>query len=74
MEISDDEMPSTPITSGDCGKGIVVNSAMSPMHTMAIPHPGFALHQAGYPIPHHHYGPHSGVPGHPHLADRSRLH
>lgn len=65
MEISDDEMPNTPITSGDCGKGIVVNSAMSPMQTLALHSAGFApLHQAGYSIPHHHFGPHSGVPGH----------
>ncbi|XP_033845273.1 histone-lysine N-methyltransferase SETD1B-A [Periophthalmus magnuspinnatus] len=70
MEISDDEMPSTPITSGDCAKGIVVNSAMSPMQTLALHPPGFPpLHQTGYAIPHHHYGPHSGVPAHPHLTD-----
>nr|XP_046230288.1 histone-lysine N-methyltransferase SETD1B-A isoform X5 [Scatophagus argus] len=71
MEISDDEMPGTPITSGDCGKGIVVNSAVSPMQTISIPPPGFPPlpHQAGFPIPHHHLPPHSAVPGHPaHLA------
>ncbi|XP_040914387.1 histone-lysine N-methyltransferase SETD1B-A isoform X2 [Toxotes jaculatrix] len=71
MEISDDEMPGTPITSGDCGKGIVVNSALSPMQTIPIPPPGFhpLPHQAGFPIPHHHLPPHSAVPGHPpHLA------
>ncbi|XP_067339263.1 histone-lysine N-methyltransferase SETD1B-A isoform X3 [Channa argus] len=71
MEISDDEMPGTPITSGDCGKGIVVNSAVSPMQTIPIPPPGFPPlpHQAGFPIPHHHLAPHSAVPGHPpHLA------
>ncbi|XP_071321272.1 histone-lysine N-methyltransferase SETD1B-A isoform X4 [Trachinotus anak] len=71
MEISDDEMPGTPITSGECGKGIVVNSAVSPMQTISIPPPGFPPlpHQAGFPIPHHHLPPHSAVPGHPpHLA------
>ncbi len=54
MEISDDEMPGTPITSGDCAKNIVVNSAMSPMQTIPmtllgfppLPHP-----QAGFPLP-----------------------
>ncbi len=67
MEISDDEMPGTPITSGDCGKGIVVNSAVSPMQTMSIPPPGFPPlpHQASFTIAHHHL-----PPGHPaHLAD-----
>ncbi|XP_068190923.1 histone-lysine N-methyltransferase SETD1B-A isoform X4 [Antennarius striatus] len=71
MEISDDEMPGTPITSGECGKGIVVNSAVSPIHTITIPPPGFPHlpHQAGFPIPHHHLAHHSAVPGHPtHLA------
>ncbi|XP_072311546.1 histone-lysine N-methyltransferase SETD1B-A isoform X2 [Eucyclogobius newberryi] len=68
MEISDDEMPNTPITSGDCGKGIVVNSALSPMQTLTLHPAGFSLHQAGYPLTHHHFGPHSGVPGH-HLTD-----
>ncbi|XP_041666393.1 histone-lysine N-methyltransferase SETD1B-A isoform X3 [Cheilinus undulatus] len=55
MEISDDEMPGTPITSGDCG----------PMQTIPMPPPGFPPlpHQAGFPIPHHHL--HSAVPGHP---------
>lgn len=63
MEISDDEMPGTPITSGECGKGIVVNSAVS----IPIPPPGFPPlpHQASFPIPHHHLPPHSAVPGHP---------
>ncbi|XP_056259559.1 histone-lysine N-methyltransferase SETD1B-A isoform X1 [Seriola aureovittata] len=67
MEISEDEMPGTPITSGDCGKGIVVNSAVSPMQTIPIPPPGFPPlpHQAGFAIPHHHLAPHSAVPGHP---------
>lgn len=71
MEISDDEMPGTPINGGDCGKGIVVNSAVSPMQTMSIPPPGFPPlpHQAGFPMPHHHLAPHSAVPGHhAHLA------
>lgn len=65
MEISDDEMPGTPITSGECGKGIVVNSAVSPMQTIPIPPPGFPpLHQAGFALPHHHLPPHSAVPAH----------
>lgn len=71
MEISDDEMPGSPITGGECSKGIVVNSAVSPMQTIGIPPPGFPPlhHQAGFPIPHHHLAPHSAVPGHPaHLA------
>ncbi|CAL9683423.1 unnamed protein product [Knipowitschia caucasica] len=59
MEISDDEMPSTPIT-GDCAKGIVVNSALSPLHSMAL-HPSSLFHQGGYAL--HHYGPH------PHMGD-----
>uniref|UniRef100_A0A672P4N5 Histone-lysine N-methyltransferase SETD1B-A-like n=1 Tax=Sinocyclocheilus grahami TaxID=75366 RepID=A0A672P4N5_SINGR len=46
MEISDDEMPGTPIASGDCAKNIVVNSAMSPMQTIPMPPPGFP------PLPH----------------------
>lgn len=69
MEISDDEMPGTPLSSGDCAKGIVVNSAVSPMpQTIPIPPPGFPPlpHQAGYSI---HLTPHSAVPGpHSHLA------
>ncbi|XP_060917780.1 histone-lysine N-methyltransferase SETD1B-A isoform X3 [Labrus mixtus] len=59
MEISDDEMPGTPITSGDCGQ----------MQTITMPPHGFPHipHQAGFPIPHHHL--HSAVQGHPaHLA------
>ncbi|XP_030290835.1 histone-lysine N-methyltransferase SETD1B-A isoform X2 [Sparus aurata] len=71
MEISDDEMPGTPITGGECGKGIVINSAVSPMQTITIPPPGFPplTHQAGYSIPLPHLAPHSAVPGHPaHLA------
>ncbi|KAK7895246.1 hypothetical protein WMY93_020571 [Mugilogobius chulae] len=72
MEISDDEMPSTPITGGDCAKGIVVNSAMSPMQTLGLHPSSFThLHQSGYPIAHHHYltDPH-GVPHHmlPHMG------
>ncbi|XP_012704832.2 histone-lysine N-methyltransferase SETD1B-A isoform X1 [Fundulus heteroclitus] len=64
MEISDDEMPGASITSGD--KGIVVNSAVSPMHTMSM-HPAsyhHLQHQAGFPIPPHHLGPHAAMPGH----------
>lgn len=65
MEISEDEMPGTPIASGECSKGIVVNSAVSPMQTIPMPLPGFPTlaHQAGFQIPHHHL--HSTVPGHP---------
>lgn len=42
MEISDDEMPGTPISS-DCAKGIVVNIAVSPItpQSMPLPPPGF---------------------------------
>ncbi|XP_077399006.1 histone-lysine N-methyltransferase SETD1B-A isoform X2 [Vanacampus margaritifer] len=68
MEISDDEMPGTPIAGGDCSKGIVVNSAVSPIPTLALPPLGFShlAHQAGFAMPHHHLG---AVPGHPaHLA------
>ncbi|XP_051269223.1 histone-lysine N-methyltransferase SETD1B-A isoform X2 [Dicentrarchus labrax] len=77
MEISDDEMPGTPITSGDCGKGIVVNSAVSPMQTISIPPPGFAhlQHQTGFAITHHHLplAGHPGVPHHmlPHMGPYS---
>ncbi|XP_068608828.1 histone-lysine N-methyltransferase SETD1B-A [Brachionichthys hirsutus] len=73
MEISDGEMPGTPIAGGDCGEGIVVNSAVSPMQTLALPPPGFPqlAHQSGFPIQHHHLPPHSaghlaGHPGVPH--------
>lgn len=68
MEISDDEMPGTPISGGDCGKGIVMNSAVSPMQSISIPPPGFPPlpHQAGFQISHHHLAPHSAVmAGHP---------
>ncbi|XP_069369307.1 histone-lysine N-methyltransferase SETD1B-A isoform X4 [Paralichthys olivaceus] len=71
MEISEDEMPGTPITSGECGKGIVVNSAVSPMQTITIPPPGFPPlpHQAAFTIPHHQLSLHAAVQGHPaHLA------
>lgn len=70
MEISEDEMPGTPIASGECAKGIVVNSAVSPMQTLSLPPPGFSLsHQASFSLPHHHLTAHSAVPGHPaHLA------
>ncbi|XP_029299948.1 histone-lysine N-methyltransferase SETD1B-A isoform X5 [Cottoperca gobio] len=70
MEISDDEMPGTPISGADCGKGIVINSAVSEMQSISIPPPGFPPlpHQAGYQLSHHHLLPHSAVPGHPHLA------
>ncbi|XP_078127225.1 histone-lysine N-methyltransferase SETD1B-A isoform X4 [Sander vitreus] len=72
MEISDDEMPGTPISGGDCGKGIVMNSAVSPMQSISIPPPGFPPlpHQAGFQISHHHLATHSAVmgghPGVPH--------
>ncbi|KAI4897908.1 hypothetical protein NFI96_023111 [Prochilodus magdalenae] len=68
MEISDDEMPGTPF-SGDCAKGIVVNSAVSPLgpQALGIPPPGFPPlphhPQAGYALPHHHLAHHSTVPG-----------
>uniref|UniRef100_A0AAY5F3K3 [Histone H3]-lysine(4) N-trimethyltransferase n=1 Tax=Electrophorus electricus TaxID=8005 RepID=A0AAY5F3K3_ELEEL len=70
MEISDDELPSTAISSGDCAKGIVVNSAPQ---TITIPPPGFPpLHppQPGFPLPLPHLPPHSAVPGPPppHMA------
>uniref|UniRef100_UPI0037E9BD1E histone-lysine N-methyltransferase SETD1B-A n=1 Tax=Semicossyphus pulcher TaxID=241346 RepID=UPI0037E9BD1E len=58
MEISDDEMPGTPITSGDCGQ----------MQTITLPPPGFPPlpHQAGFAIQHHHLHPHSAhLAGHP---------
>ncbi|KAM8743184.1 histone-lysine N-methyltransferase SETD1B-A isoform 3-T4 [Acanthopagrus schlegelii] len=77
MEISDDEMPGTPITGGECGKGIVINSAVSPMQTMTIPPPGFPplTHQAGYSIPLPHLAPHSAVPGHPaHMTAHPGVH
>lgn len=66
MEISDeDDMPGTPTHSGDCAKGIVVHSAVSPMQSMPLPPPGFhpLPPQAGFGLPHHL----SAVPG-PHLA------
>ncbi|XP_020340705.2 histone-lysine N-methyltransferase SETD1B-A isoform X1 [Oncorhynchus kisutch] len=66
MEISDeDDMPGTPTHDGDCVKGIVVNSAVSPMQSMPLPPPGFPPlpPQAGFGLPHHL----SAVPG-PHLA------
>ncbi|XP_050977102.1 histone-lysine N-methyltransferase SETD1B-A isoform X2 [Labeo rohita] len=65
MEISDDEMPGTPIASGDCAKSIVVNSAMSPMQTIPMPPPGFPPlppPQAGFPLPP------PPIPTVPHLA------
>lgn len=77
MEISEDEMPGSPLAGGDCGKGIVVNSALSPMQTIAMPPPGFhpLPHQAGYPIAHHHLAAHSAVPGHhAHLAAHPAVH
>ncbi|XP_037339987.2 histone-lysine N-methyltransferase SETD1B-A isoform X2 [Pungitius pungitius] len=66
MEISDDEMPGTPTSGGECGKGIVMNSAVSPMQTIPIPPPGFPPlpHQGGYQLPHHHLAAHPGVPHH----------
>lgn len=65
MEISDDEMPGASITSGECAKGIVINSALSPMDTMSM-HPGsYHTLQAAFGIPPHHLGPHSTMSGHP---------
>ncbi|KAI1900748.1 hypothetical protein AGOR_G00053080 [Albula goreensis] len=71
MEISDDEMPGTPIASGDCAKGIVVNSSVSSMpQAITIPPPGFPPMpppQTGYPLPPPppHLPPHPAVPGPP---------
>ncbi|XP_064164008.1 histone-lysine N-methyltransferase SETD1B-A isoform X2 [Anguilla rostrata] len=51
MEISDDEMPGTPIAGGDCAEGIVVNSAPP---SIPIPPPGFPPlppPQTGFPLP-----------------------
>ncbi|KAK3521499.1 hypothetical protein QTP70_007424 [Hemibagrus guttatus] len=61
MEISDDEMPGTPISS-DCAKGIVVNSAVSPItpQSMPLPPPGFPPlppPQPAYPMHPAHLGP-----------------
>ncbi|XP_073770225.1 histone-lysine N-methyltransferase SETD1B-A isoform X8 [Danio rerio] len=63
MEISDDEMPGTPIASGDCDKNIVVNSALSLIQTIPMPPPGFPPlpHAAGFPLPPHHLPHHSTV-------------
>lgn len=59
MEISDDEMPGAPITSGDCD---IVNADMSAMQTMS-------MHPAGFhhllPMSQHHLTPHSTLSGHP---------
>uniref|UniRef100_A0AAR2JD94 [Histone H3]-lysine(4) N-trimethyltransferase n=1 Tax=Pygocentrus nattereri TaxID=42514 RepID=A0AAR2JD94_PYGNA len=82
MEISDDEMPGTPISGSDCAKGIVVNSAMSLLapQAMGIPPPGFPPMphhpQAGYALPPHHLPPHSTVPAPhpPHLTAHPLLH
>ncbi|KAK1884235.1 Histone-lysine N-methyltransferase SETD1B-A [Dissostichus eleginoides] len=52
MEISDDEMPGTPIDGAEC-KGIVMNSAVSEMQTIALP-PPYLQHQSGYQLSHHH--------------------
>ncbi|KAJ8379474.1 hypothetical protein SKAU_G00002520 [Synaphobranchus kaupii] len=65
MEISDDEMPGTPIASGDCAKGIVVNSSVSSMSSITIPPPGFPPlppPQAGFPLPPPHLPPHPAPP------------
>ncbi|XP_034565071.1 histone-lysine N-methyltransferase SETD1B-A isoform X3 [Notolabrus celidotus] len=58
MEISEDEMPGTPIT-------------VDSIQTITLPPPGFPhlTHQAGFSLPHHHLTHHSAVQGHPaHLA------
>ncbi|KAM3874292.1 histone-lysine N-methyltransferase SETD1B-A [Diretmus argenteus] len=75
MEISDDEMPGSPTTGGDCAKGIVVNSAVSPMQSIPIPPPGFPPlpPQPAFQIPHPHLAPHSAVPGH-HLGGPPGVH
>uniref|UniRef100_A0AAY4AT08 [Histone H3]-lysine(4) N-trimethyltransferase n=1 Tax=Denticeps clupeoides TaxID=299321 RepID=A0AAY4AT08_9TELE len=75
MDISEDEMPGSPNS-----KGILVNSAMSPMHPQAIPMPppGFPPlppHQPGFALHPQHLPPHSAVPGPPHhLAGPPGLH
>ncbi|XDV54658.1 hypothetical protein PO909_022898 [Leuciscus waleckii] len=80
MEISDDEMPGTPIASGDCAKNIVVNSAVSPMQTITMPPPGFPPlppPQAGFPLPLPPLPPHSTVShlaGPPGVAPHPMLH
>ncbi|XP_056099584.1 histone-lysine N-methyltransferase SETD1B-A isoform X3 [Rhinichthys klamathensis goyatoka] len=80
MEISDDEMPGTPIASGDCAKNIVVNSAVSPMQTISMPPPGFPPlppPQAGFPLPLPPLPPHSTVShlaGPPGVAPHPMLH
>ena len=64
MEISEDEMPgSSPLDSSECAKGIVVNSAVSPMHSG---HSMFPMsHQSAFALQHAHLA----LPGaHPHLA------
>ncbi|KAJ8414792.1 hypothetical protein AAFF_G00023150 [Aldrovandia affinis] len=58
MEISDDEMPGTPIASGDCAKGILAGFPLPPPHLP--PHP--AVPGPPPPLP----GP-PGVPPHPML-------
>ncbi|KAL4660390.1 histone-lysine N-methyltransferase SETD1B-A-like [Arapaima gigas] len=65
MEISDDEMPNTPITSGDCVKGLVVSPSVGPI---PIPPPGFPPlppPQTAYPPLPPHLPPHPAVPGPP---------
>ncbi|XP_060752052.1 histone-lysine N-methyltransferase SETD1B-A isoform X2 [Tachysurus vachellii] len=66
MEISDDEMPGTP-NSSDCAKGIVVNSALSPItpQSMPLPPPGFPPlppPQPAYSIHPSHLPPHLSAP------------
>ncbi|XP_046717177.1 histone-lysine N-methyltransferase SETD1B-A [Silurus meridionalis] len=66
MEISDDEMPGTPLSS-DCSKAIVVNSAVSPItpQSMSLPPPGFPPlppHQSAYTIHPAHLPPHLSAP------------
>nr|XP_056715433.1 histone-lysine N-methyltransferase SETD1B [Euleptes europaea] len=61
MEISDDEMNPSPITSTDCAKNIVVNTSVSNSGVMApsipMPPPGYPPlpppppHQPGFPMP-----------------------
>ncbi|XP_066544889.1 histone-lysine N-methyltransferase SETD1B-A isoform X1 [Amia ocellicauda] len=78
MEISDDEMPGTPITGADCAKGIVVNSSVSSSvmpQAIPIPPPGFPPlppMQAGFPLPPPHLPPPPAVAGpHPPLPPPS---
>nr|XP_023658666.1 histone-lysine N-methyltransferase SETD1B isoform X1 [Paramormyrops kingsleyae] len=54
MEISDDEMPGTPIAAGDCAEGLVLSPSVGalPPQAISMPPPGFPPlppPQAGFP-------------------------